>query len=207
MPQLATRQRWFVTVEDFRKNLDGGRKLETGDMLFSRDAGPWAAASGQFAQAYDCAELRSCVRQLLFVRPSTVVVADRLRAAPGARLPTVEWLLQVPAAPASDGAALVVADGKHWLRCRPVLPGATAAVSKTPVNTHRITYGYSESPQVDLVHVIEVGDGAAAGVAGSVVARRSGGELEVDVGGSVFRFGAEPDWAVTSDAAVRPPPR
>ena len=38
-PQRPVRGQWFVTVEDFQKNLQGGRKLETGDILFSHDAG------------------------------------------------------------------------------------------------------------------------------------------------------------------------
>ena len=92
-----------MTVEDFQKNLQAGRKLETGDILFHCDAGSWAAVAGQFAQAYDVDALRSCVRQLLFIRPDQVVVVDRLAAVPEQRLPDVQWLLQLPPQAKAEG--------------------------------------------------------------------------------------------------------
>ncbi len=82
------------TLEAFTERL--GKGLETGDIVFYKDAGPWTAVAGQFAQAYSPQVIQSCVRQLLFVRPGVVVIVDRLAAPEGKSLPEVRWLLQVP---------------------------------------------------------------------------------------------------------------
>jgi hypothetical protein len=201
-PQRPARGQWFKTVEDFQTNLNAGRKLETGDILFTRDAGPWAAAAGQFAQAYDCAAMASCVRQLLFVRPDKVVVVDRLHAVPGKELPEVQWLLQLPGPPKEEDGGVAASNGKSWLRCRALLPGeATPAVSATPVNTHRVSFTYPGKADVALVHVLEVGDGATAGPPARIAAGRAGQDVRVTVDGRTFVLAGAPQYAVTSSGS------
>jgi len=200
--QRPVRGQWFKTVEEFQANLGGGRKLETGDILFAQDAGPWAAAAGQFAQAYGCEAMESCVRQLLFVRPDKVVIVDRLRAAAGKELPEVQWLLQLPASPTEEREGVVASNGKSWLRCRPMLSGEAAPViSATPVNTHRVSFTYPGKAEVVLVHLLEVGDGTTAGPPVRAAAVQAGREIKVSihgVDGRTFVFAGEPQYTVTS---------
>jgi hypothetical protein len=103
------------TLDMFTERL--ARGLATGDILFYKDAGPWAAVAGQFAQAYDTETVQSCVRQLLFVRPGVVAVVDQIAAPEGRSLPEVRWLLQVPGRPEIDGGAVVVRNASSYLRC------------------------------------------------------------------------------------------
>jgi hypothetical protein len=199
-PQRPVRGQWFVTVEDFRKNLKSGRELETGDFLFHAEADGWAAAACQFAQAYDPEQVESCVRQLLLVRPDTVLVVDHLAGPAGRSLPEVQWLLHLPAAPTLAGAGLWASHGKSWLRCRPLLPGGRApTVAATDVKTHRASYAYDGGRTLTLVHLLEVGDGAEPD--------RSAGEIEVEqtddavvaaIGGRSFTFASRPPFHVTS---------
>jgi hypothetical protein len=199
--QRPVRGQWFTTVEEFQRNLRGGLKLETGDILSWRDAGPWAAVAGEFAQAYDCPALESCVRQLLFIRPDKVVIVDRLRASPGKELPDVAWLLQLPQAPAEGEGSLAASNDKSWLRLRAVLPGVAArTITTTPVNTHRVSLNYPGKPELALVHFLEVGDGKTPGEAAPISASLSGPRVEVSVGGKTFRFEAGPEYGVTSDS-------
>jgi len=218
-PQRPCRGQWFTTVEAFKENLEGGRRLECGNMLFHRDAGPWAAVAGRFDQAYDAPALASLVRQVLFVRPGTVVVMDRLQAAERATLPPVTWLLQVPAEPETNGTTVTATNGTSWIRCRPVHPLAAAPqVEATPVNTHRVAYAYGgESAagrpgedagdpgdgaagpgkeRLTLVHVLEVGDGKPAAEPVTASVAETDGGVSVTVGGRTFTFSGPPDYAV-----------
>ncbi len=161
--QRAVRGQWFVMVADFLKNLDKGRKLETGGMLYAVDHGSWSEAAVQFAQAYDRGLVKSAVRQLLFIRPSTVVVVDHIQVPPGAEDKTVEWLLHVPAEP-SVGKTSVLAEGKRsYLRCDAVLSAEVAIkTGQSDVGTWRCTFRYPGKAESTLVHVLETGDRADA---------------------------------------------
>ena len=146
--------------------------------------------------------LESCVRQMLFVRPDKVVIVDRLRAAPGKELPDVEWLLQLPQAPAEGEGFLSASNGKSWLRLQALLPGGAArTITATPVNTHRVSLDYPGKPELALVHFLEVGDGKVPVEAARISASLSGSRVEVSVGGKTFRFEAGPDHAVTSGSS------
>ena len=199
-PQRPARGQWFKTVEAFQDNLDAGRMLETADMPFSKDAGAWAAASCQFAQAYDPELLLSCVRQLLLVRPGTVAVVDHLTAPAGRDLPQLQWLLQLPTVPTVAGQQVWAANESSWIRCRPVLPGGSAPeISETPVGTHRVSYAYRSGGTLWLVHVLEVGDGRQPAKAAEVSVRRSAKSLDLVLDGKTYRFAAEPPFAVSCE--------
>jgi hypothetical protein len=209
--QRRVRGQWFVTVEDFKRNLTEGRKLETGDFLWSGEGGSspqesWAAASVEFAQAYSPDVVRSCVRQLLFVRPGTVLVVDRIAAPEGKSLPEVSWLLQVPPAPSvregPRGWTVEATNGRSWIQCRPVLSGASPAldrpkVEETDVGTHRVSYAYAGAPSLVLAHMLEVGDGEKAPAPQAPVdARWTDAGLEVTFGARAFLFAAGPPYGV-----------
>ena len=85
------------------------------------------------------------MRQLLFVRPGTLVIVDRLTAKPGKQVPETQWLLQLPSAPRDVQGGVAADNGKAWIRCRDVLPAdfSKKQPSETPVGTHRVTFTYA----------------------------------------------------------------
>jgi len=203
-PQRPARGQWFRTIGDFKKNLNAGPKLETGNICFLQKAEGWSAVAGEFAQAYDCPELASCVRQLLFIRPDKVVVVDRLVAQPGKQLGEVTWLLQVPSVPKIDANSAVASNGKNSLRCRPIFPGSGApAAEATPVNTHRLAYTYPGGKSaITLVHVIDVGDGQTPPPASPVKASQGEtGALDITIAGQTFHFSPAPEFSITAISA------
>jgi hypothetical protein len=162
--------------------------------------------AGQFAQAYDCQALRSCVRQLLFIRPDKVVVVDQLSAVAGSRLPEVQWLLQVPQTPKVEGGSVWASNGKSWLRCRPVLPaGVTPVVDTTPVNTHRLSFTYPGQDKLVLVHLLDVGDGLKAGPPPRISTAQTARGIEVTVNGQTFVFSGEPRYEVVGPSVQQNP--
>jgi hypothetical protein len=197
-PQRPVRGQWFKTVEEFQKNLIGGRQLETGDILFHTDAGAWAAVAGQFAQAYSADLIQSCVRQLLFVRPGIIVVVDQLVPPSGRSLPEVQWLLQVPKPPVVEGPCVWTSNGKSWLRCRALSPGGSVpAVEPTPVNTHRVSFRYTPTGPLRAVHVLETGDGPQPEKATEAAVRLSDKAIEATLDGTTFIFSTRSPYAVT----------
>lgn len=196
-PQRPVRGQWFKTVADFQKNLPAGRQLETGDILFSKEAGSWAAVVGQFAQAYSPDQVQSCVRQLLFVRPDKVVVVDQLLLPANEDPSSVEWLLQLPKPPVAEENRLWSANGKSWLSCRQLFPGnAVQAIEPTAVNTFRATLRYPGKAAVTLVHLLEVGDGPRPDRMAEASARVGPDGVSVVLDGKPYRFSTRSPFAV-----------
>ena len=201
------------TLEAFTERLAKG--LETGDIVFYKDAGSWTAVAGQFAQAYSPTVVRSCVRQLLFIRPGTVVVVDHLVAPEGKSLPEVSWLLQVPGKPAVEGSAVTALNGKSFLRCRPLLPGDSRphveksyrtpaganSSSGTPavIDASRVVYAYEGKPLLTLVHLLEVGDGKPPAAVRSMKLEANGSVLRLLLEGKTFCFSSGSSFAVSSE--------
>ncbi|HZK79953.1 MAG TPA: heparinase II/III family protein [Humisphaera sp.] len=188
----------FKTLQAFRENLTEGKRLETGDILWWHEDGKWAGVAGQFAQAYGCAELKSCVRQLVFIRPGTVIVVDRLQAVAGKRLPDVQWLLQLPAVPRAEKDYLVADNGQSWIRCRPLQPlGVQPNVTATQVHTQCAKYIYPGG-KVDmlLVHLIDVGDGTAPPAASAVKIAQAESGLNISIEGQSLMFDTAAPYAV-----------
>jgi len=153
----------FSTLDSFKANLDSNKMLNTGDFLFSADGGDWAAAAGQYSQAYTPYVVKSCVRQVLYLRPSTLLVVDQLQASAAGSLTGVDWLLQLAASPNVSGVSLACANSASWLRCRPLYPDTVIpTVQATSVGTWRASYHYPAAENTVLVHRLEAGDGAAA---------------------------------------------
>jgi len=197
-PQRPVRGQWFTSVEQFQKNLNEGRKLETGDLLFFKEADTFTALAARFDQAYDEGLVSTCVRQLLFVRPDKVVVVDHLAAAAEGKLPEVQWLVQFPRPPTVDGHTLSAGNGKSWIRCRPLpAAGPAPAITATPVNTHAASYRYRAERSLRLVHLLEVGDGEKPGEGADVPCRRKDGSIEIVLGGKTYVFAVDTPFAVT----------
>lgn len=196
-PQRPARGQWFGTLAEFQRNLNSGRQLETGDMPFTTDQGAWAAACAQFAQAYDPKLVSSCVRQLLFFRPTTIVVVDRLMQPTSGERPSVDWLIQFPREPQHDGSTTWSSNEKSWIRCRALQDDATLEIGATPVNTYRAKYSYPAAKAAWLVHVLEVGDGPSPTPPLDAHVRPAANSLELTLAGKKFQFSASPPYAVS----------
>ena len=196
--QRRARGQWFKTLAEFEKaRKEGG--LETGDILFHKEAGPWVAVAGQFAQAYPAGLVKRCVRQVLYVRPSTVVVVDQLAAPKGKDLPEVQWLLQLPKPPKVRFGSVLTDNGKSWIRCRPLFPGPSVPkVEATRMKTHRVTYSYKREDGLVLVHLIEVG-GPKIARPGAPGVRRTARGLELTLDGKKYLFSNRGTYGVSEE--------
>jgi hypothetical protein len=198
-PQRPVRGQWFATIDAFQQNLTRGHILETGDILFHTEAEHWTAVACQFAQAYPPGTVKSCVRQLLFVRPSLVVIVDHLDASATRGVPRTQWLLQLPGAPTVQGNSVWASHGTSWLRCQPVVPAGTAPhVSPTDVQTHRVSYEYRpDGKTLTLVHQIEVGEGPGpAEMSEPMTVQRTEAGVEAVIAGQSFVFEDRPPHRV-----------
>ncbi len=214
--QGQRRQRYqsAATLDAFLSRLPKG--LETGDIVFYKDAGAWAAVAGQFAQAYDPQAVASAVRQLLYIRPEKpgaidrLVIVDHISAPAGKTLGEVRWLLHVPAKPVVDGLAITATNGKSYLRCRPVGPVAPRVLIeeglRTPagrnwamIDTSRVVFACDAGERVTLVHVLEMGDGQPSAPLEDVRAAVAPDAVKVTVGGRTCRFETGGTFAVTAE--------
>jgi hypothetical protein len=200
-----------ATLDGFLARLPRG--LETGDILFYRDTPEWVAVAAQFGQAYRPDQVKSCVRQLLFVRPGTVVIVDRLVAPEGSVLPEVQWLLHVPEKPQVDEGGVVASNGRSWIRCRSLMPaGVRPRVEEglgTPgrwsadgraqtIATYRVIDGYPAGQGLLLAHVLDVGDGLRPTAASVPKIEQDGQAVTLRLGVKTYVFSASPEFSVSS---------
>ena len=212
--QRPQRYQSASTLEAFTQRLPQG--LETGDILFYHDAGPWTAVAGQFAQAYRPELIQSCVRQLLFLRPGTVMVVDQLAAPEGKTLPEVRWLLHVPGRPEMDGPTVTAFNSRSYLRCRALDSGCRAQVKdsyRTPagpssssgnpslLDASRVIFAYEgNKARLTLIHVVDVGDGQKAPAPPEIKILTTTGAkaMTVLVDGKAFEFSTVSPFAILS---------
>ncbi len=210
--QRVVKGQWYKDLTEFNKAREDkrdGRRLEFGDVPFYKHAGEWTAVAGQFAQAYMPGTVKSCVRQLLYVRPNTLVIVDSLVAADGKKLPEVKWLLHLPTASLKikEGSA-ATSNEKSWLRCRDLLSGQTPIIEKslptqltadrkTLTEISRVNFIYKQQPGSRvLVHLIEVGDGKP-GAAKAVKPRVTEGAVEILLKGKTYVFSRKAPFSVS----------
>ncbi len=209
--QRVVKGQWYTDLTEFnkaRENPEDGLRLEFGDVPFFRHAGDWTAVAGQFAQAYAPGTVESCVRQLLYVRPNTVVVVDNLVAPAGKQVPEVTFLLQLPTkAPKAGNGSVAFSNGKSWLRCRSLLSDAKPTIEKSPptqitsdyrkrAEVSRACFVYKPQPSTALVHLIEVGDGQP-GAARQIKPKVGTETVEVPVNGKTYVFSRKAPFTVS----------
>jgi hypothetical protein len=211
--QRPQRYQSASTLVAFTERLPKG--LETGDILFYRDAGSWTAVAGQFAQAYRPEVIRSCVRQLLFLRPGTVVIVDQLAASEGKTLPEVRWLLQAPGQAEAGGSTVTAFNSRSYLRCRALEPGCLSRIeasyrtaagpsssSGNPslLDASRVTFAYEGKTRLTLVHALDVGDGQLPPAPPEVKIQNASGTktISVFVDGKVFEFSTVSPFEIRS---------
>lgn len=201
------------TLEAFTQRLPKG--LDTGDILFYHRGGDWTAAAGQFAQAYAPEVIQSCVRQILFARPGTVVVIDRLKAPEGKSLPDIQWLLQVPARPELGERAVTARNAQSFLRCRALGPGCrrlhledsyrtpagppSARGNPASLETSRAVFTYEGAPELVLIHVLDVGDGEPIAAMPAIAVKQDPEALRITMEGKTATFFSAPSFEVKVD--------
>jgi hypothetical protein len=201
--QRTVRGQWYKDLSEFNKAREerrDDRRLEFGDIVFYKDAGEWTAVAGQFAQAYKPGVIKSCVRQLLYIRPNTILVVDNLVPSDGKNLPEVRWVVNLPSDRLEAGKGFAeTANAKSWLRCRSLVSG-NAPILETSPQTQltadrrqlseiaRINFVYSGRVEaLTLVHLIHLGDGQP-GTAQEVKLVDTGDTVEINTQGRTFIF-------------------
>lgn len=69
------------------------------------------------------------------------------------------------------------------------------------LNTHRVSMSYRAKATLKLVHLIEVGDGSAPGLAGDAAVRELERSIEMTLDGAMFLFSTQPPFAVEAPKA------
>jgi hypothetical protein len=110
-----------VDVADWEKN----RQLyDIGDIVAFEDRGDYLYVAGDCTRAYSAAKMQEFTRQIVFIRPGTFAIFDRVTAAdPGFKKTLVLNLMTIPE---TRGNLYVMTNGKGRLFIRPVAmqPGA-----------------------------------------------------------------------------------
>ncbi|MBA4387535.1 MAG: hypothetical protein C0404_06110 [Verrucomicrobia bacterium] len=190
--QRPVRGQNFRTVQEFEASLAAGARLETGDIISCQDTNDWTAVSAQIAQAYPDGLVKSCIRQMLYLRPGTVVIVDRLQAPEGRQLGEIRWLLHVPKGATVEGGTLMASNAKSFLRCRQLLPGRAVPEKSEALmpSCERYAFPVRGESSLVLVHAMEIGDGSPGVEQADVKARLVDGSVELKTGNRVFVLGS-----------------
>ena len=108
------------SVED-AAGWEKGRKIyDVADILAFEDSGSYLYVAGDCTRAYSARKLEYFTRQIVFIRPGTFVIFDRVKSTdPGFRK---TFLLQAMKRPAPSGQDLVITNGKGRLFVQTLLP-------------------------------------------------------------------------------------
>jgi hypothetical protein len=135
----------------FRHNGDGGdadqwrrhrELMDIADMLAFEDKGTYLYCAGDCSAAYSGKKLDYFTRQIVFIRPGTFVIFDRVKSKKPAFKKT--WLLHAMKPPTGETPNLVVTNGKGRLFVQTVLPAN--AVVKLNQGEELYSYGGKNFP-------------------------------------------------------------
>jgi len=93
---------------------------DIGDMLACEEHGDYLYVAGDCTRAYSSNKLEQFTRQIVFLRPNTFVIFDRVKSTKPEFKKT--WLLQAMKTPAKAGDQLVVSNGNGKLFVQTLLP-------------------------------------------------------------------------------------
>jgi hypothetical protein len=96
------------------------QRYEIGQLLAFEDRGDWLYVAGDATRAYSPEKLDYFTRQILFLRPGTFLVFDRVKARAATMAKT--WLLQAMEVPESVAPPLSVTNGPGRLFVQTLLP-------------------------------------------------------------------------------------
>ena len=219
---------WVGTV--FRHNggawdakdwLDHPELRDTGTILAYQDAGGFVYTAGDVTKAYSADKLEAFTRQIVFLRPGTFVVLDRVKAMNPDFKKTCLW--QAAKRPVGGGADYVINNGPAKLFMQILLPEAPEVVLNYGPNlyTHhghaclpdgcevrfrpepecRMEVSPSKPAELDFfLHVLTATDGLTTSVPRAAV-RADGDTITLDVGTTTicFRKDTPGGWLVTRE--------
>ncbi len=99
------------------------RLYDIGDILAFEDQGEYLYVAGDCSKAYSSTKMEKWLRQIVFLRPNTFVVFDRVVSRDAAMKKT--WLLQAMKRPEKQASHLVITNGKGRLFVQTLLPRQT----------------------------------------------------------------------------------
>jgi len=107
-------------VEDAAAWRAGREMYDIADMLAFEDRGDYLYAAGDCSRAYSAKKLDYFTRQIVYIRPGTFVIFDRVKSKnPGFEK---KWLLQAMKPPSGEAPNLVVTNGRGRLFVQTLLP-------------------------------------------------------------------------------------
>ena len=116
------------------------------DILAFEDQGHYVYVAGDCTRAYSAKKLEYFTRQIVFIRPGTFVIFDRVKS----KNPDFKktWLLQTMKAPTQDESNLIVTNGRARLFIQTVLPHNPQTRFVKGANLYRYS-GKTYPPQRD----------------------------------------------------------
>jgi len=178
------------------------------DILAFEDQGAYVYVAGDCTRAYSPRKLSCFTRQIVFLRPETFVIFDRVETAEPQFKKT--WLLQAMKPPAASGERLIVTNGQGRLCVQTLLPQDAdvrlvqgddlytyggrrypPARDTGPAPECRIEVSPREDRAFDcFLHVLTATDANVASV-GNATATMADREVRVNIGASVITFSAD----------------
>jgi len=115
----------------------GGDVLHVGELLAYDDQNSFLYTAGDCTKAYSAKKLDFFTRHIVFIRPSTFVIFDRVQSKnPNFKKTLLLHTMAVPTGPASD---MVMTNGKGKLFIQPALP----AGAQVKLNSGKELYSYN----------------------------------------------------------------
>ncbi len=191
-----------VDVKAWRKK----RKLyDIADLLAFEDRGKYLYVAGNCTRAYSPKKLQYFTRQIVFIRPGTFIIFDRVRSTHPKFKKT--WLLQAMKPPTGEAPDFVITNGRGKLTVQTLLPKNPRVKLVTgeavngygrqtwpPEKTHgpgvecRIEISPSKPAKTDyFLNVLTATDGDVESVPQATV-RQKGTEITVTVGDAQVTF-------------------
>jgi heparin/heparan-sulfate lyase len=96
--------------------------MDIADLVAFEDAGAWMYTAGDCTRAYAPEKLDWFTRQIVFIRPGTFVIFDRVKSTNPNFKKT--WLLHAGKPPVQNGPDLVITNGRGRLHVQTVLPAS-----------------------------------------------------------------------------------
>ncbi|MBA3709978.1 MAG: heparinase II/III family protein [Planctomycetes bacterium] len=112
------------------------------DLLAYQDAGSFMYTAGDCTRAYSPKKLEWFTRQIVFIRPGTFVIFDRVKS----KDPTFKktWLLHAGKPPSGEAPNFVVTNGQGRLHMQTILPAAAQVILNQGEDLYR--YGGQDFP-------------------------------------------------------------
>ncbi|MBE7467482.1 MAG: heparinase II/III family protein [Planctomycetes bacterium] len=127
-----------------------GALSDIADFAAFEDRGAYVYMVADATRAYSAKKLELFTRQIVFLRPDTIVICDRVRARSPAFKKT--WLLQAMETPKEQDGRLIVANGAGRLTVQTLLPAQTSVKLCSGADLYKVD-GQSCPPSKPVDHV------------------------------------------------------